>query len=64
MPDRKMRRSHNRERRMAGVEILREPATAALVMSRGDDLEPFYLDNAELVLENAPWRHEYRDDGR
>ncbi len=49
---------------MAGVEILREPATAALVMSGGDDLEPFYLDNAELVLENAPWRHEYRDDGR
>ena len=64
MSDRKMRRSPNREVQMATAEILIEPAAAAIVMGRADDIEPCYLDKAELAPENAPWRCQYRDDGR
>ena len=49
---------------MAGAEILSEPAPATLVIGSANEIEPFYLDDGELALVNAPWRHEYRDDGR
>jgi len=68
MPDRKIRRSPNREVRevqMAGAEILSEPMPATLLVGSVDDpVEPFYLNDTELALESSPFRHEYRDDGR